>query len=141
MTTSHVVQGRSALIAYGSETGNSQDYAEELGRLLQRIHFSVHVSELDAVETVGDGNLDSKASLTWRQSSLNRYTVVIIVISTVGQGELPINSRVFWKSLLRKKLPNDYLKGVAFTTFGLGDTTYAKYDLPSLESITELICF
>ena len=42
---------RSALVAYGSETGNAYDYAEELGRMLERIHFWTHVSKLDAVET------------------------------------------------------------------------------------------
>jgi len=44
-------ENRSALVAYGSETGNAYDYAEELGRLLERIHFWTHVSKLDAVET------------------------------------------------------------------------------------------
>ncbi len=44
-------KNRSALVAYGSETGNAYDYAEELGRLLERIHFWTHVSKLDAVET------------------------------------------------------------------------------------------
>ena len=45
------MQNRSALVAYGSETGNAYDYAEELGRILERIHFWTHVSKLDAVET------------------------------------------------------------------------------------------
>ena len=42
---------RSVLIAYGSETGNAYDYAEELGRVFERIHFWAHVSSLDYVET------------------------------------------------------------------------------------------
>ena len=42
---------RSALVAYGSETGNAYDYAEELGRILERIHFRTHVSKLDAIDT------------------------------------------------------------------------------------------
>ena len=43
---------RSALIAYGSETGNSQDFAEELGRSLQRIRFNLEVVKLDDIELV-----------------------------------------------------------------------------------------
>ncbi len=43
---------KNALIVYGSETGNSQDVADELGRLTERLHFTTHVSELDAVEAV-----------------------------------------------------------------------------------------
>jgi sulfite reductase alpha subunit-like flavoprotein len=43
---------RTALILYGSETGNSQDVADELGRLTERLHFNTQVSELDAVKAV-----------------------------------------------------------------------------------------
>ena len=43
---------RSALILYGSETGNSQDVAEELGRIAERLHFVTRVSEMDVVEIV-----------------------------------------------------------------------------------------
>ena len=43
---------RKALILYGSETGNSQDVAEELGRMAERLHFITRVSEMDLVEIV-----------------------------------------------------------------------------------------
>jgi sulfite reductase alpha subunit-like flavoprotein len=44
---------RNTLILYGSETGNSQDAAEELGRVTERLHFVTRVSEMDLVEIVG----------------------------------------------------------------------------------------
>ena len=66
--------------------------------------------------------------LTSAQSSLAAYSVVIMVISTTGQGDLPANARSFWKSLLRKKLPYDCLQDVLFTTFGLGDSSYPRYN-------------
>ena len=44
--------GRNILIAYGSETGNAFDYAEELGRLVERLHFNSFVSKLDDVDIV-----------------------------------------------------------------------------------------
>lgn len=44
---------RTALVLYGSETGNSQDVAEELGRDLERLHFTTSVCEMDDVEIVG----------------------------------------------------------------------------------------
>ncbi len=43
---------RSALILYGSETGNARDVAEELGSITERLNFLTHVSKLDAVEPV-----------------------------------------------------------------------------------------
>lgn len=43
---------RTVLVLYGSETGNAQDMAEELGRICQRLHFTTHVEELDGVDLV-----------------------------------------------------------------------------------------
>jgi sulfite reductase alpha subunit-like flavoprotein len=44
--------GRSMLVLYGSETGNSQDVAEELGRMAQRLHFKTKVEEMNTVSLV-----------------------------------------------------------------------------------------
>lgn len=43
---------RSALVLYGSETGNAFDFAQELGCMTERLHFWTHVSSLDAAEMV-----------------------------------------------------------------------------------------
>lgn len=45
------MENRSALVAYATETGNAYDYAEELQRTLQRIHFETRLSQLDGVDT------------------------------------------------------------------------------------------
>jgi len=47
---------RTALILYGSETGNAQDVAEEIGRLTQRLRFDTTVLDLDSIEIVGSPN-------------------------------------------------------------------------------------
>ncbi|KAL8632557.1 hypothetical protein Q9189_001709 [Teloschistes chrysophthalmus] len=103
---------RIAAVGYGSETGNAQEYAEEVGHLLERLHFQTVVTTLDAFEP----------------ASLARFDIVIVVISTTGQGDLPINARLFWKKLLQRKLPPDYLGNVEFTTFGLGDSSYPQFN-------------
>lgn len=43
---------RTALILYGSETGNAQEVAEELGQLVERLHFITHVYEFNAAKAV-----------------------------------------------------------------------------------------
>lgn len=43
---------RTALILYGSETGNSQDAAEQLGRIAERLRFVTVVAEMDEVNLV-----------------------------------------------------------------------------------------
>ncbi|KAJ5906943.1 NADPH-dependent diflavin oxidoreductase 1 [Penicillium subrubescens] len=111
MSTQGPGHERSALILYGTETGNAQEVAEELGALTERLRFATHVSELNQS----------------KPEALLSYTLIIFVVSTTGQGDLPANARTFWKSLLLKKLPPTYLNGVNFATFGLGDSSYPKY--------------
>lgn len=43
---------RSALILYGTETGNAQEVAEELGALTERLRFATHVAELNQSKPV-----------------------------------------------------------------------------------------
>ena len=58
MQSARPMQNRSALVAYGSETGNAYDYAEELGRMLERIHFWTYVSKLDAIDMASRQTMD-----------------------------------------------------------------------------------
>ena len=44
--------GRTSLVLYGSETGNAQDFAEEIGRLLERLRFITRVAAMDDVKVV-----------------------------------------------------------------------------------------
>lgn len=104
---------RSALVLFGSETGNAQDAAEETGRLLERLYFDTLVLDLDSVQL----------------RELVKHTVIIFVISTAGQGELPQNARTFWRSLISAALKPGVLRKVAFTSFGLGDSSYPRYNV------------
>ncbi|KAL9117266.1 MAG: hypothetical protein Q9187_006200 [Circinaria calcarea] len=112
MAAQSAEENRSALVLYGSETGNAHDVADEIGRMLERLRFSTYVTHLDAVDP----------------ASMVNHNIVVITVSTTGQGDLPHNARVFWKRLLRKKLSPKHLEGVNLTTFGLGDSSYPKYN-------------
>ncbi|MCJ1338391.1 NAPDH-dependent diflavin reductase [Bachmanniomyces sp. S44760] len=114
---------RKVLILYGSETGNAQDVAEELGRTIERLRFATDICPCDAVEPL----------------FLRHYSIVIISISTIGQGDLPTNARKFWKKLLRRKLACDYLQNVRVTTFGLGDSSYPQFNYAARKLHTRLL--
>ncbi|MCJ1244718.1 NAPDH-dependent diflavin reductase [Trapelia coarctata] len=105
-------RGRTALVLYGSETGNAHDLADEMGRMTERLRFSTDVTHLDAVEA----------------TAFVSYSIVLLALSTTGQGDLPNNARAFWSKVLRKRLPSTYLDGVRFAAFGLGDSSYPKYN-------------
>lgn len=46
------LEERKILILYGSETGNSQEAAEDLERMALRLHFETHLFELNEVKPV-----------------------------------------------------------------------------------------
>lgn len=104
---------RSALVVFGTETGNSQDVAFEISQSLGRLHFATNTQDLDAVAL----------------SSLLQYDLVVIAISTTGQGDFPSNARKFWSSLLRRKLTSRSLIGCQYAVIGLCDSSYPKFNL------------
>jgi sulfite reductase alpha subunit-like flavoprotein len=53
---------------------------------------------------------------------------VIFAISTTGQGDLPANAQSFWRLLRSVRLPPGCLQSVRFTSFGLGDSSYPKFN-------------
>ena len=112
MATNGKGQDRTALVLYATETGTSQDLAEEIARLLERLRFSVDLIEAD------------DAAL----SDLNDYGFSVFAISTTGQGDFPTNSRKFWASLLKRKLRHDTLADVTYALLGLGDSSYPKFN-------------
>lgn len=109
------------MILYGSETGNAQDVAEEVGRLAERLRFDTTVLDLDSVEL----------------RHLMKYTLVVFALSTAGQGEMPQNARSFWNLLLSENLAPGILgdppkrRRLLFTSFGLGDSSYPRYNIAS----------
>ena len=42
-----LIPGRSMVILYGTETGNSEDIAHELGDMAERLHFRTTVDEMN----------------------------------------------------------------------------------------------
>ncbi|OTF75763.1 NADPH-dependent diflavin oxidoreductase 1-like protein, partial [Euroglyphus maynei] len=53
---------------------------------------------------------------------------LLIICSTSGLGDAPLNMKIFWRFLMRKDLPTDSLDHLQFAVIGLGDSSYAKYN-------------
>ncbi|KAL2173842.1 uncharacterized protein P884DRAFT_86842 [Thermothelomyces heterothallicus CBS 202.75] len=108
-----VIEGRSMAVLYGSETGNAEDIAGELAKTAERLHFQTTVDEMDS----------------FKLADLLRTSLVVFVTSTTGQGDMPKNTLKFWKNLRREKLNNtNCLRSLRFTIFGLGDSSYQKFN-------------
>ncbi|KAK0643650.1 hypothetical protein B0T16DRAFT_355339 [Cercophora newfieldiana] len=108
--------GRSMIILYGSETGNGEEIAQELGKMAQRLHFQTVVDEMDS----------------FKLSDLLRFSLAIFVTSTTGQGDMPKKTTKFWRNLRREKLSRTKcLAKLNFAIFGLGDSSYPKFNWAS----------
>ena len=58
----------------------------------------------------------------------------IFIVSTAGQGEPPLMMHRFWQTLLRRNCPhfcqdNELGSEFSFAVFGLGDSSYEKYNV------------
>ncbi|XP_020520711.1 NADPH-dependent diflavin oxidoreductase 1 isoform X2 [Amborella trichopoda] len=101
------------LILYASQTGNALDVAEHVEREAGRRHCPAIVlstDQFDARELPSEGT-------------------VCFIVSTTGQGDTPDSMKEFWRSLLQRNLSHQWLEGVYYAVFGLGDSGYQKYNV------------
>ena len=108
-------------ILYGSESGTAEDVA-------YRIYRQACTAFSCAFICMDDYDM----------SALPTAELVIFVVSTSGDGEVPANMRTFWKFLLRKSLASDSLQLLRFATFGLGDASYEKFNAASRKLTSRL---
>lgn len=92
-------------VLYGTESGNSELIAEDLGAKLRETSSDVEVHDLQ--------NFDP--------NDLNAETFYLVVCSTHGEGDLP-NTAIPFAEAFDAALPD--LTGVRYAMFGLGDTFY-----------------
>lgn len=107
------VQDCDIIIIYGSETGTAQDFAYSLAHKCRYLSLTPLVCSMDALEL----------------RYLFEVSTVLLVCSTTGQGELPRNCRKFFRFLMKKNLPSDFLEHLKFSTCGLGDSSYVMYQM------------
>ncbi|MED6159509.1 multidrug-resistance type transporter [Stylosanthes scabra] len=100
------------LILYASQTGNALDAAERIAREAERRSSPLTLLSIDQ----------------YQPSLLPHEEAVIFVVSTTGQGDTPDSMKVFWKYLLQRSLSQHWLKGTLYAVFGLGDSSYQKYN-------------
>lgn len=86
------------------------------------------------IDSFNQENVDDRISMRIESadqvdiSSLPSYSILIAVISTTGDGDMPDSMNRLWKFLLRRNLASDSLSSTTFAVFGLGDSSYAKYN-------------
>lgn len=92
-----------------SQTGNARRIAEELSRDLERL--GLEVSHIHAGH--------------YKFKQIEQESVLILVVSTQGEGEPPEEALAFYKFLCSKKAPQ--LPQLQIAVFGLGDRSYVNF--------------
>ncbi|XP_031786787.1 NADPH-dependent diflavin oxidoreductase 1 isoform X8 [Nasonia vitripennis] len=115
--------GTKITILYGSETGTAHDIAEQIWKRSKRTGLK---SSVDAMDEYNIRNLINEQ-------------MMIFVVSTAGQGDTPLNMKQFWKCLLRKSLPVDFLSNLKFSVLGLGDSSFEKFNFAAKKLNKRLI--
>jgi len=62
------------------------------------------------------------------KKTLPRRSMVVFIAATTGQGEVPDSMKSFWRFLLRKSLAAGVLSNMKCAVFGLGDSSYVKFN-------------
>ena len=100
------------LILYGSQTGTAQDVAEQIWRSSKKYNFEGPVLPMDEFPI----------------QKLTEQSLVIFVVATTGDGDVPDNMLNSWKLLLRRSLPSNLLENLQYACLGLGDSSYVKFN-------------
>ena len=97
------------LIAYGSETGNSEALARKLGNLLQAKNINYQLSSLADI----------------KPRALARLDYLLVICSTHGDGDPPEPAAPFYEALMSEQAPK--LTGVKYAVLALGDSSYENF--------------
>lgn len=130
----------SVLILYGSETGNAEELAFHLLTTIQKTFSSQNATQNTTNEHSLEAPSTSKLVELYSNQvsicdiqdfdikSLVDYRACIFIVSTSGEGDVPTGMKRFWNSLLKSSLSPTCLQQTRHAVFGLGDSSYEKYN-------------
>lgn len=96
-------------VLYGSETGNSEELARQLGERATAQGFAVQIADM----------------AEYKHNRLRQEKHLLAIVSTHGEGDPPVPAQEFFEFLSSKKAPR--LEGLQFSVLALGDASYEHF--------------
>lgn len=101
------------IILYGSQHGNAKAIAQD-------IYYNLNNEQIPLL------SLNESLYLFEDNNNIKNETIVI-VISTTGNGDVPINSEKWWRFIKKRSLDRNYCEGLNFYVLALGDSNYDNF--------------
>jgi len=95
-------------VLYGTQTGNSEELARETAKKLSDIGLPVRVCDMEEFNT----------------DKLKEIKILLVIVSTDGDGELPLMAEDLFEFLHNEAPPLNHL---SYSVLGLGDTAYIEF--------------
>lgn len=96
-------------VLFGSQTGNSKKVANKVAARVREQGWEVTVADLNDYPT----------------KNLKEEKIVLLVVSTQGEGDPPVSAEEFHRWLMGPRAPK--LDGLRFAVCGLGDKSYLEF--------------
>ena len=100
------MSARDLLLIFGTETGNAEELAEDVGHLSRNLDFNPKVMDMEDISL----------------QDISSSKRLIVVCSTWGEGEQPVNAQDLYNSV--EESDDHCLEGVNFAVIALGDTAF-----------------
>ncbi len=100
------MSARDLLLIFGTETGNAEELAEDVGHLSRNLDFNPKVLDMEDISL----------------KDISSSKRLIVVCSTWGEGEQPVNAQDLYNSV--EGSDDHCLEGVNFAVIALGDTAF-----------------
>lgn len=101
--------GNQVHVMYGTESGNSEKVATIATAALTALGYETELTDIGQVE------LDD----------LKEINTLFLVISTNGEGEMPVTAEAIWEEAEEKQLTG--MESTRYAVLGLGDSSYDYY--------------
>jgi len=108
------VVGERVTVLYGSDTGNAEVVAKNFQFEMKRRGMKAKCLSFNEVDI----------------SDLQDESKILAIVSTAGQGDMPKSAVKFWEQVepFLESAPEGFLKETQFAVFGMGDSSYVKFN-------------